>query len=147
VSRSGTPGAAVSPFRQRDPRFVAAPFPAAMHRLIIRSCLPHPAGSTKEQMMSRHDRIQDDSLEARAHRRVRRKMGFLIHAFVFVAVNAGLYAINAVTGEPRWSHFPMFGWGLGLAIHGIVTFIALQGEGVRRGMLAREIEHLRQSER
>jgi hypothetical protein len=118
-----------------------------MHRLIIRSCLPHPAGSTKEQMMSRHDRIQDDSLEARAHRRVRRKMGFLIHAFVFVAVNAGLYAINAVTGEPRWSHFPMFGWGLGLAIHGIVTFIALQGEGVRRGMLAREIEHLRQSER
>jgi hypothetical protein len=98
-------------------------------------------------MMSRDDRTYDDSLEARAHRRVRRKMGFLIHAFVFVAVNAGLYAINAVTGEPRWSHFPMFGWGLGLAIHGVVTFIALQGEGVRRGMLAREIEHLRQSER
>lgn len=97
--------------------------------------------------MSRNDRTYDDSLEARAHRRVRRKMGFLIHAFVFVAVNAGLYAINAVTGEPRWSHFPMFGWGLGLAIHGVVTFIALQGEGVRRGMLAREIEHLRQSER
>jgi hypothetical protein len=98
-------------------------------------------------MMSRNDRTYDDSLEARALRRVRRKMGFLIHAFVFVAVNAGLYAINAVTGEPRWSHFPMFGWGLGLAIHGVVTFIALQGEGVRRGMLAREIEHLRQSER
>lgn len=97
--------------------------------------------------MSRNDRTYDDSLEARALRRVRRKMGFLIHAFVFVAVNAGLYAINAVTGEPRWSHFPMFGWGLGLAIHGVVTFIALQGEGVRRGMLAREIEHLRQSER
>ena len=96
--------------------------------------------------MSRN-RIEDDSLEARAERRVRRKMGFYIHAFVFVAVNLGLYAINAATGEPRWSHFPLWGWGLGLAIHGLVTLIALQGEGVRRGMLAREIEHLRRTER
>ena len=96
--------------------------------------------------MSRH-RLQDNSLEARAERRVRRKMGFLIHAFVFIAVNAGLYAINAMTGEPRWAHFPLFGWGLGLAIHGLVTWIALQGEGVRRGMLVREIDSLRQSGR
>jgi hypothetical protein len=94
--------------------------------------------------MSRH-RLEDNSLEARAERRVRRKMGFLIHAFVFVAVNARLYAINAMTGEPRWAHFPLLGWGLGLAIHGLVTWIALQGEGVRRGMLAREIDSLSQS--
>jgi hypothetical protein len=109
--------------------------------------MPAASGRSKEQMMSRHNRTLDDSLEARAHRRVRRKMGFFIHAFVFVVVNIGLYAVNAVTGEPRWAHFPLLGWGLGLAIHGIVTFVALQGEGVRRGMLAREIEHLRQSER
>jgi steroid 5-alpha reductase family enzyme len=96
--------------------------------------------------MSRH-RLEDDSLEARAERRVRRKIGFLIHAVAFIAVNAGLYAINAMTGEPRWAQFPLFGWGLGLAIHGLVTLIALQGEGVRRGMLAREIESLRQADR
>jgi hypothetical protein len=96
--------------------------------------------------MSRH-RLEDDSLETRAERRVRRKIGFLIHAVVFIAVNAGLYAINAMTGEPRWAQFPLFGWGLGLAIHGLVTLIALQGEGVRRGMLAREIESLRQADR
>jgi steroid 5-alpha reductase family enzyme len=95
--------------------------------------------------MSRN-RSYDDSIESRAERRVRRKMGFVIHAFVFIVVNAALYAINAVTGEPRWSHFPLFGWGLGLAIHGVVTLIALQGEGVRRGMVAREIEQLRQSQ-
>jgi len=96
--------------------------------------------------MSRHH-IEDDSIESRAARRVRRKTGFAIHAFVFVAVNLGLYAVNAVTGEPRWAHFPLYGWGLGLAIHGLVTFVALQGEGVRRGMLQREIEQLRRSER
>lgn len=94
-----------------------------------------------------HHHPADDSLEARALSRVRRKMGFLIHAFVFVAVNLGLYAINAITGEPRWAHFPLFGWGVGLAIHGLVTLISLSGEGLRRGMLAREIESLRRTER
>ena len=90
-------------------------------------------------------RTENSTLEARAQRRVRRKIGFMVHAFVFVAVNLGLFAINAMTGEPRWAHFPMFGWGLGLAIHGLVTLIALQGEGVRRGMVEREIESLRRS--
>ena len=62
---------------------------------------------------------------------------------MFVLVNAGLYAINALTGEPHWARFPLFGWGLGLAIHALVTVIALQGDGLRRSMLQREIETLR----
>ena len=86
------------------------------------------------------------SLEARARRRVGRKVGFYLHALVFVLVNLGLFAINAATGDPHWAHFPLMGWGLGLAIHGLVTFIGLQGEGLRRGMLQREIERLRRSE-
>ena len=93
---------------------------------------------------ARHDLATDD-LESRARRRVARKMGFYIHALVFVLVNAGLYALNTITGAPHWSHFPLFGWGVGLAIHGLVTLIALQGDGLRRGMLQREIEHLRRN--
>ena len=96
--------------------------------------------------MSRHHHIVDDSIEARAERRVRRKMGFALHAFIFVVVNLVLYALNSMTGEPRWAHFPLFGWALGLAIHGIVTLASLQGEGVRRGMVAREIASLRRTE-
>jgi len=82
-------------------------------------------------------------IEAQARRRVRRKLGFGIHALVFVLVNLGLFAINATTGEPHWARFPLMGWGLGLAIHGIVTFVALQGDGLRRSMVQREIERLR----
>ena len=87
-----------------------------------------------------------DSLETRARRRVGRKMGFYIHATVFVLVNLGLFAINAVSGDPHWARFPLMGWGLGLAIHGLVTFIGPQSGGLRRSMLQREIEHLRRSE-
>jgi len=96
--------------------------------------------------MSRHP-LDDSNLDARAARRVRRKMGFYTHAVVFIVVNLALVAVNGLTGEPRWAHFPLFGWGLGLAIHGLVTFLSLQGEGLRRNMLAREIEQLRRSER
>jgi hypothetical protein len=135
----------LSPFRQREPQFVAVPFTATSGARTISACLPHSA-DRPEKTMNRYKTV-DDSLEARAHRRVGRKIGFFIHLLVFVLANAALYAMNSVTGEPRWSHFPLFGWGLGLVIHGIVTFMALQGEGVRRGMLAREIEQLRQSER
>jgi hypothetical protein len=71
------------------------------------------------------------------------RMGFYIHALVFVLVNGGLWLINQLGGGPRWAVFPLLGWGVGLAVHGIVVFVALQGDGLRERMLQREIETLR----
>lgn len=82
-------------------------------------------------------------LERRARRRVGIKLGFYIHALVFVLVNVGLFVANSVAGGHRWAHFPLLGWGLGLAIHGLVSFLSLQGQGVRERMLEREMERLR----
>ena len=84
-----------------------------------------------------------DDIETRARRRVGIKLGFYTHATVFVLVTLGLFALNTATGGARWSHFPLWGWGLGLAIHGIVTFISLRGEGVRERMLQNEIARLK----
>ena len=94
-----------------------------------------------------HDADPDAALEARARRRVGIKMGFYIHALVYVLVNLGLFVLNTSLGGVRWSNYPLWGWGLGLAIHGIVTFIGLQGDGVRSRMLAREVEKLRRQPR
>jgi 2TM domain-containing protein len=85
----------------------------------------------------------DHDLEARARRRVARKMGFYIHLTVFVLVNAGLFAINSMTGGYRWSVWPLWGWGLGLLIHGVLTFMSLQGDGLRDRMVRDEMERLR----
>ncbi len=85
----------------------------------------------------------NDDIHTRARRRVGIKLGFYTHALVFVLVNLGLFAANSVAGGPRWSHFPLLGWGLGLAIHGAVTFLSLQGQGVRERMLSAEVERLR----
>jgi hypothetical protein len=86
------------------------------------------------------------SLEARARRRVGRKMGFYVHLLVYVCVNGGLWLANVAMGQPRWAVWPMLGWGIGLAVHGIVTFASLHGEGLRERMLAQEVARLRRRE-
>jgi hypothetical protein len=58
------------------------------------------------------------------------RAGFKIHAFVYVLVNLFLVAIWFVTTrlagiggwETYWPIWPHLGWGLGLAIHGFVTY-------------------------
>jgi hypothetical protein len=85
----------------------------------------------------------DDELRRRAKRRVNQKMGFYIHLSVYVLVNLGLAVINLAGGGKSWHLWPLAGWGLGLAIHGIVTFASLRGEGVRERMLEQEIERLK----
>lgn len=87
--------------------------------------------------------IPAHDIEARARRRVGIKTGFYVHALVYVLVNLGLLALNTTLGGTRWSVWPAWGWGLGLAIHGLVTVLSLQGEGWRDRMLAQEIERLR----
>ena len=83
------------------------------------------------------------ALERRAHRRVRLKLGFATHALVFVLVNLGLYTVSAWTGGARGRALPLWGWGLGLAIHGAVVLANLYGEGLRARMLQSEIDRLR----
>lgn len=92
------------------------------------------------------NRESTDSIEARARRRVGMKLGFYTHALVFVLVNAGLFVLNNVVGGYRWSVWPLWGWGLGLAIHGIVTFIGLRGDGFRKHLLDKEIEAIKRRE-
>ena len=86
----------------------------------------------------------DDALTRRARRRVAQKMAWYVHALVFVLVNLGLFALNQFTGHTRWHPWPLWGWGLGLTIHGIVTFISLYSDGWRDDMVAKEVERLRQ---
>ena len=81
-------------------------------------------------------------LERRARRRVGMKLGFMIHAIAFLLVNAGLYALNEMAGGPRWFPFPLLGWGLGLAIHGLVVGTLLSTDGLRRGWVQREMQRL-----
>ncbi|WP_395689839.1 2TM domain-containing protein [Caenimonas koreensis] len=76
-----------------------------------------------------------------ARRRAGMKMGFFIHAAVYIVVNLMLAVLSAMS-ERSWAIFPALGWGLGLAIHGVVVFLATGGGGLQDRMVQQERERL-----
>ncbi len=84
-----------------------------------------------------------DDQERLARKRAGSKMGFFIHAFVYLAVNTMLVTISLGSGH-GWAAFPLLGWGLGLLIHGMVVFIANPGGSLYDRLLQSERKALRQ---
>lgn len=78
------------------------------------------------------------SIERQARRRAGAKLGWYIHAFVYVLVNLLLLSLSYAS-DRHWAIFPALGWGLGLLIHGVVVFLLTGGSGL--------YEHLLQAER
>lgn len=77
-----------------------------------------------------------------ARRRAAAKFGFMIHLTVFVAVNTLLYFVNqSASPSVSWFAFPLGGWGLGLAIHGLVVYFSVSG--LRERMVEGELARLR----
>ena len=80
------------------------------------------------------------SLERLARRRAKAKLGWYVHALVYITVNIALGLAAASTGR-HWAVFPALGWGLGLLIHGVVVF-GLTSSGVLENMVQRERDRL-----
>ncbi|MEO8247918.1 MAG: 2TM domain-containing protein [Burkholderiales bacterium] len=90
--------------------------------------------------------LNPDEIDRLARKRAGAKMGWYIHATVYVLVNVFLFllAMNGHrAGRLPWSIYPALGWGLGLAIHGLVVFGFSAGGGLRDRMIEREREKLR----
>jgi hypothetical protein len=74
---------------------------------------------------------EDDPLLQRARKRAEELQGFYIHLLVYLTVNGGLFAINALTRGDQggwWFYWPLAGWGIGIAIHALTTFGGLFSE-------------------
>lgn len=80
-----------------------------------------------------------DDLEQVARRRAGAKLGWYIHATVYIAVNVLLATLSAASGK-SWAIYPALGWGIGLAIHGAVVFV-LAG-GLHERLVDRERQRL-----
>jgi hypothetical protein len=76
-------------------------------------------------------------VERLARRRAGAKMGWYVHAFVYVLVNLGLVGLSASRGH-TWAIYPLMGWGLGLLIHGAVIWFVAPGGGFYDRLVERE---------
>lgn len=90
---------------------------------------------------SNHDRV-----ERLARRRAGAKMGWYIHATVYVLVNLFLVLLATSRGQD-WAMYPLLGWGLGLLIHGAVVFFVAPGGNLYDRLLERERKSLRGGDR
>jgi hypothetical protein len=91
--------------------------------------------------MNAMNEMQSRDLERTARRRAGAKLGWYIHATVFVAVNT-LLALIALSAGRDWAIYPAMGWGLGLAIHGFVVFLVTGGAGLHQRLLENERSRL-----
>jgi hypothetical protein len=58
-----------------------------------------------------------------AKERLEARRGFFAHLAVFVIVNAALVIVNVVSASADfWAIWPLLGWGIGLAFHGLAVF-------------------------
>jgi hypothetical protein len=65
-----------------------------------------------------------DEQRERAIRRIRAKRGFRVHFAVYLAVNALLVAIWAMTSTAYfWPVWPMLGWGIGVVAHAVSVYV------------------------
>jgi len=88
--------------------------------------------------------MSPEELERLAHKSARAKLVWYVHAMVYVVVNLFIFAISRYGfGSRPWSVFPLLGWGLGLALHGISVFVLGTGSGLRDRLVERERERLR----
>ena len=97
--------------------------------------------------MSRYDRhiplTPTEAIERTARRRAGAKLGWYVHAVLYVVVNIVIFAMSKYAfGDRPWSVFPLLGWGLGLAIHGVVVFFVTGGGGLYERLLQRERNRL-----
>jgi hypothetical protein len=85
--------------------------------------------------------LPDSRLERLARKRAGAKLGWYIHATVYLLVNLLLVALSVSSGR-HWAVFPLLGWGLGLAVHGAVVFLLSGGAGLHERLVQQERERL-----
>jgi hypothetical protein len=88
-----------------------------------------------------YDTFHQDPIERLARKRAGAKLGWYLHAGVYLLVNLLLVTLSAASGR-HWAVFPALGWGLGLAVHGAVVFVLAGGSGLHERMVRAERDRL-----
>ncbi len=89
--------------------------------------------------------LRPEDIERLARKRAGAKLGWYIHASLYVLVNLAVFAMSTHGfGHRPWSLLPLLGWGLGLVLHGVSVFLI--GAGLRERMVQKERERLQRNE-
>jgi hypothetical protein len=93
-------------------------------------------------------RLSPEAIDRLARKRAGAKLGWYLHAAVFVVVNATLFALSARGwGDRAWRPGPLIGWGVGLALHWVSVFALGRGSALRERLVRQERERIERAQR
>jgi hypothetical protein len=76
-----------------------------------------------------------------ARKRVKARIGWLLHATTYAVVMSGL-TLLAYTQGKTWPIYPALGWGFGLLMHGASVFLTGSGSALREQWVERERQRI-----
>lgn len=94
-----------------------------------------------------HATLSPEDIDRLARKRASAKLGWYLHATVYVLVNLLIFSVSQYAfGTRPWSLGPLLGWGLGLVLHGISVFVLGRGSSLRERLVQREREHIERTQ-
>jgi hypothetical protein len=91
--------------------------------------------------------LSPEEIERIAQKRARAKLGWYMHAMLYVLVNLFIFAISRHGfGNRPWSVYPLLGWGVGLALHGVSVFVLGNSGGLRERLVQKERERIQREQ-
>ena len=91
--------------------------------------------------------LSAEDIDRLARKRAGAKLGWFIHAAVFVIVNLVVFSLSQYGfGRRPWSLAPFLGWGLGLALHGVSVWLLGAGGSLREPMVGKARERLERAQ-
>jgi hypothetical protein len=84
--------------------------------------------------------MKNQEVYTHAKRKVETRMSFYTHLAVYLVVIAMLTILNlTVAGDYFWAMWPMIGWGSGLIIHGLSTFVFDSESSLKERLIEKEM--------
>lgn len=98
-------------------------------------------------MTTTNTSMTPEEIDRLARKRAGAKLGWYFHATVYVIVNLFVFAMSHYAfGNRSWSVFPLLGWGLGLALHGVSVWLVGAGGELRERLVQKERERLQRDQ-
>lgn len=82
----------------------------------------------------------------RARKKVREKRKFYSHFMTWGIMSIFFILLNLFTSDYFWAVFPILGWGIGVAFHGIKAFSINYGDDWEERQIIKEMKKLKERE-
>ena len=78
-----------------------------------------------------------------AKRKIEARMSFFTHLAVYLVVMTLLIILNVtVNGDYFWAKWPMIGWGSGVIVHGLRTFVFDSKSSLKERLIEKEMQKI-----